>query len=417
MILCLLGALCAVAIGTAAATAASSKSTTPTVKAIKPATLGIGDTLTIRGTGFVSGKLKNWVVFQRDRSRPVFLRADIATKTEIRIKVPEKLRPYLRLKAGKSVSTRFRIRVLARSFGEAFTATGLSPVIGPNPLGGTKPTPDVAGDCDKDGIKNSAETDDDGDGLSDVREKALKTDPCNADTDADGINDYFEVESALDLNSRVNFYPVKRPYPNPLYADADTDFDGDGMTQRDEYYAWVRYGGSKPDLNYSDGCQDTRNGGCSGPGTPVPAGQPWLDIDGNGVLADDEKDVDGDGLGNWDEAHGRMVYAYWKAVYETEKPYAPQYGAVDFLDPDSDGDGLPDGGDDQDYDDLNNISELNRGPYWVQPFNPCLPNWKSRTCSKHPPITDSWPPFGKAYSVDPAESQPLVWPRPVAPTS
>ena len=44
-------------------------------------------------------------------------------------------------------------------------------------------------DTDHDGIGNLTDTDDDGDGLSDILEKKLGTDPLNPDTDGDGILD------------------------------------------------------------------------------------------------------------------------------------------------------------------------------------------------------------------------------------
>jgi hypothetical protein len=44
-------------------------------------------------------------------------------------------------------------------------------------------------DTDADGIGNASDTDDDGDGLTDVQEKTLHTDPLSSDTDGDGIND------------------------------------------------------------------------------------------------------------------------------------------------------------------------------------------------------------------------------------
>ena len=205
----------------------------------------------------------------------------------------------------------------------------------------------------------------------------------------------------------MNFYPVKRPYPNPLYADADTDFDGDGLTQRDEYYAWVRYGGSKADLNYSDGCQDTpQRAAAAARPRRFPAASRGSTSIATASSPTTRRTSTPTGWATGTRPTAGMVYEYWTAVYELEKPYRPQYGAVDFLDPDTDGDGLPDGSDDQDYDDVNNISELDRGPYWVQPFNPCLPNWKSRTCSRHPPIKEPWPPFGNGF--DPTEPLPLV---------
>ena len=33
-------------------------------------------------------------------------------------------------------------------------------------------------------------------------------------------------------------YPEKRPYPNALFADADTDYDGDSLTLGEEFSLW-----------------------------------------------------------------------------------------------------------------------------------------------------------------------------------
>lgn len=400
--------------------ATKQRAAAPRVVTVKPLRVGIGDTLTIRGTGFLPGKLRNWVVFQRDRARPVFARADISSRSVLRIKLPEKLRPFLSLRAGKPIPTRFRLRVLSATFGKDFTAKKLSPVIGPTPTGTTSPPPEIQGDCDKDGIKNSVDTDDDNDLLTDTEEKQFKTNPCSADSDGDGVEDYFEVESAKDLNIKANFPPVKRPYPNPNFADANVDYDGDGLTNNDEYLAWVRYGNRAKSLNYSDGCQDTGAGGCldGSPGAGGATGpvadarawwqaRSWLDINRNGQVSDDEKDVDKDGLSNWDEAHGRLTYKWWQDWFKGEVGYQPQFGDLDWLDPDTDGDKVADGSDDQDYDDLDNAEELGgrvradvpqRGPYWMQPYNPCLPSPSARACSKHPPSDNSWPPFDSSTS-------------------
>jgi hypothetical protein len=48
-------------------------------------------------------------------------------------------------------------------------------------------------DTDHDDIGNIVDTDDDGDGLTDLEEKTLKTDPLNTDTDGDGILDGKDV--------------------------------------------------------------------------------------------------------------------------------------------------------------------------------------------------------------------------------
>jgi hypothetical protein len=377
----------------------------PKIVSVSPLKLGVGDVLTIRGKNFVPGKNRNYVIFQRPRARAVFVQADDATRTKITLVVPAKLVPFLARLGGTAVYTRFNLRVLARRLSPVSTRKSLSPQIGPVRAG--KEAPVSGADCIN-GVPTGKSVDSDHDGLSDTLEKQIHTDPCNADTDRDGVPDGYEYMSALDLNSKALPYPAKRPYPNPLFPDSNVDYDGDGLTMADEYAAWVRYGDSKFPLNYSDGTQNT--GGVM----PVPAGQGYLDLNGDGKLTDDERDVDGDGLGNWVEAHGPLSdQSWWTAVYEQEKPYPVPYAGTDWLDPDTDGDGLPDGLDDVDHDGYNNMSEVRRGPYWVQAFNPCLPDWKSPTCSLHPPLKDPWPPFGKGFN--PSEPLPLVWPRPTGP--
>ncbi|MDX6696924.1 MAG: hypothetical protein QOE65_321 [Solirubrobacteraceae bacterium] len=383
----------------------------PVVTSIAPKKLGVGEILTIKGRNFVPGKFKNVVVFQRARSRAVFMSADTATAKKIKITITAKLQPFLSQRGGQVEFTRFKIRVLARRLGAAFTPNRLSPLIGPSTGNGSAPTP--SGDCDHDGIPNSVEEDDDGDLVPDSEEIRLKMNPCNPDSDGDGMEDGWEYYSALDLNSRAVPYPGKRPYPNPLDGtDAKLDHDGDGLTQTQEYTAWVRYGNHRlltPEestasrLLYSDGEQTSFNEDAQ------IAAHPWLDIDGDGHLSDDERDADKDGLGNWVEANGPGVLAWWTTIYQDEKPYTTPYPELDWLDADTDGDGVLDGDDDQDHDDFSNIQEtvgVRAGPsplgffglrgndWWIQPYNPCLPNYRSRTCAKHPPMpTDSYPPF------------------------
>ena len=84
----------------------------------------------------------------------------------------------------------------------------------------------------------------------------------------------------------------------------------------------------------------------------------YYDLDGK--LSDDERDEDADGLTNYDEATGRNTSGYWVACYKSEKPYPITYAGTDLVDPDSDGDGVRDGADDQDHDDIPNLMELSR---------------------------------------------------------
>jgi len=137
----------------------------------------------------------------------------------------------------------------------------------------------------------------------------------------------------------------------------------------------------------------------------------YFDHDNDGFISDDERDEDADGLTNYDETHGRMQPAYWAGCYSQEKAYRVAYAGTSHVDADSDGDGVLDGADDQDHDDIPNVMELSRNAAsglwdgkapcrvadgvptegnheaaygWVNPFNPCLPATWSRTCERHP---------------------------------
>jgi hypothetical protein len=380
----------------------------PVVKAVTPLRLSIGETLTIVGRNFVPGKGHNTVVFFRDGAPPIFLRAGTATKTRIKVTLTSKLGRYLIPRnTGDSAPTRFRLRVLSRRFGASFTPRKLSPLVLPAQSRRSGEGTPVAGPtCTLATAAAAPDADADGDGLANLLELRVKTDPCLADSDGDRIPDGYEYESALDYNTRALPYPGKRPYPNPLDpSDANTDYDSDGLTMADEHAAWVVYGHSSFPLNYSDGTQT------SGGPVAVPPGMEWADMNGDGFLTDDEKDIDGDGLTNWDEAHGRMVPAWWTAAYPSEVPYTLTYLQTDWLDPDTDGDTLPDGADDVDHDGYSNAAEFDRDRTWVQPFNPCLPDPTSIVCARHPPFDNVYPPFAQPGGWIPGELIPLRWPR------
>lgn len=369
----------------------------PSVKSVAPMKIKVGAKLTLKGKNFIPGKNKNRVFFLRSGGGLAWARAERATKTKLVVKVPATVTPLLKGKA-----MRLRLRVLAKSFGKV-TSARISPTVSP-PNGtvtgpGTGGAPD--GDCDGDKILNAVDTDDDNDTLTDSTEATAALDPCDPDTDGDSVGDGYEYRSATDLNSTTLHgvgtplpYPGKRPYPNALdSSDAILDYDGDGLTLADEYALWSRVGHSALPLNYSDGNQVT-----------------------DGITRDDLRDADNDGLGNWDEAHGPMTSEWWKAQYDgtndvKEKPYPVVFAGTDLFDPDSDGDGVLDGADDQDHDGLPNTFEVRRPDDWkityislvhtsgtaqyarVNPFNPCKPVF-SVTCHQHPPFgyygTEDW---------------------------
>lgn len=393
-----LAALCALAclaaLPATGASAATKTSKLPKISSVAPMNLGVGDVLTIRGTNFRPGTRRNAIVFKRDGSRAVFVKAGTATRTRINVRVPASLIQYLPQVAGTPTAARFRLRVLAARFSQGYTPAGKSPRIGPasvvppgaNPIDPVATPPSLKPpDCDADGMPDATDGDDDNDLLSDTLETSIKTAPCNPDSDGDGMSDGFEYQSAIDLNNGVGSlpYPGKRPYPNPLFADTMTDYDGDGLTAAQEYALW-RYAGPRSlPLSYSAGLKRT-----------------------TGPVDDDLRDADADALGNWVEFNGPMVPEWWGKRYTNEKPYDESYSGPSAVDPDSDGDGVRDGADDQDFDGWSNIDELERGPYRIQPFNPCLPDYNSRTCSTYIPFENPYPPFDHM----PLPPSPIAWP-------
>jgi hypothetical protein len=137
---------------------------------------------------------------------------------------------------------------------------------------------------------------------------------------------------------------------------------------------------------------------------------------GDTHVSDDERDEDADGLTNYDEFIGPMSAAWWKGCYPEDGEYPIPYAGTKAYDADSDGDGILDGADDQDFDDIPNIMELSRNmagnwptngscggnatpdPFapaksYVNPFNPCLPDRQSRTCQRHPAFAAPYAPY------------------------
>jgi hypothetical protein len=420
----------------------------PSIRKVSPLKLDVGEKLTIYGKNFRKGKTKTRVFFLRQGGGVTSALPDYATTKRLVVTVPKSVTPLLRDTGKNATRTRFQIRLLTSRYGDP-TKKDKSPLIGPAdtqvPGGGGNGNPGE-GDCDQDGIKNKDETDDDNDLIPDTVENGTThTDPCKADTDGDGISDGYEFQAAKDMNNVTPFnvpdaalpYPGKRPWPNPLDpTDKNIDHDGDGLSMADEYQLFKFYGGHKLPLNYSDGLQASQN--VLAPTAPT---RLYMDMDGNGILTDDERDGDSDGIGNWDEKYGRMTAHWWDAFYngqagrpkETHYPDVINGGELhwietDMTDPDTDGDGVPDGADDQDHDGLSNAFEIMRPDFWewsyasywftptfagltpeqqdtlnqynatadfpvvvpnpwarVQPYNPCKPVW-SKTCHLHPPF-------------------------------
>ena len=440
---------------------------TPTIEFFSPRVAKIGTVVTVRGRHYLPGRGRTTLVFLAPGGPAVFVKADSATRSRLKVRIPSRLLTHFNSGAdGQLQRTRFRLRVLARRAGERFTPARSSLTIVPpagSTGGGGTPPPALPQDCDADGTLDADDMNDDGDLLDDAFERELGTEVCNADSDADGLEDGWEYYAGKDLNLKAVPYPGKRPYPNPLDgSDKNLDFDGDGLTMSDEYRAWT-YRGKRFDatqtgspqasgspLFYSDGTQKSAPGDSGGQPafrsadygvtmfqgptfqTRVPFESPAypqaLDLDGDGQYSDDERDADADGLTNVDETHYRLNRSTWDGVLTARcDPTVPNYGSKtardaasdpefqqevywgpysfddvvflepSFVDPDTDGDTLLDGEDDQDHDDVPNVYELALrcndpdlgGPTRnVHPFNPCAPkqDQDARACRRYIPL-------------------------------
>ena len=335
----------------------------PYVKSVSPLSASVGEPMTIQGFYFTPGYAENVVVFIANDGRVSYVRSEHSTKRKMTIIVPQKIERLLRQVDGRRVPTRFRIKVIASRMSRIATGALSKPMIGP----------DVGGDCDKDGTPNPQDADDDNDMLPDTIELAVRTNPCVADSDGDRLLDGWEYLSALDLNDNAVPYPGKRPFPNALFADADVDYDGDAMPAWAEHAMWWG-GGHKYPLDYSDGDQHTVN--------ELTGTSPWDLQYPLGRLSDEERDYDKDGIANIVEASAYAMEP-WTHFPGIERP--------NFMDPDSDGDGVLDGADDQDHDGVSNVDELTQGTWAMNPCDPlnldarACPRWMEPGATPEPP--------------------------------
>lgn len=422
----------------------------PTISKVSPERARVEETLTIRGRNFLVGKNRTTVVFKRDGKRAIFVKAQISTKTMLKVTVPKTLETQLATKDGYPLFTKFRLRIGAKRFGLRYTANKLS--VGPAAQPGVN-----VDECAKVRTGGDPNGDLDGDFLTNNEELKLRNplNPCAADTDGDGLTDGWEFYSAKDLNQRAVPFPAKRPFPNALDPeDANFDYDGDGLRAKQEHDLWAQFGKpsqtmeNRDKLLYSDGTKTSDGPGpnqladlsvlqanAAGCGdTVVPPNLGYMGagyVDPAIAVEDDEKDADHDGLTNWAEANGWMQQAWWRGVFSDEKPYPLRnFQNLDPIDADVDGDGCLDGLDDQDADDWPNWTEhgehyttwfdgatqwgafgaIGDYPAWAgwadnvpwgptpfasHPFNPCLPETTSRSCSKY--VTPDYPPFSPDY--------------------
>src|SRR5258707_435520 len=73
-------------------------------------TVSVGQTITLTGHGFVRGKGRDVAVLQRPGGRSIFIRADRATSTRLKVTLPAcRVLPFLDWRGGAPPPTRFRV--------------------------------------------------------------------------------------------------------------------------------------------------------------------------------------------------------------------------------------------------------------------------------------------------------------------
>jgi hypothetical protein len=468
-----LAALAAPALAGAAPSAHAAKKardTAPVVASVRPLNVAVGQTLVLRGRNFRPGVKKTTVVFKRAGAPAVFAKADRSTTKLLWITVPTALKDQMSSRGGQPVSTRFRLNVLGTRLGRTFTSLGSSPTIAPcedgdllgHDLEASIGTDPCVADTDGDGVtdgyeyQSAKDLNDDEDQHPNAflphpgkRPYPNALDKSDADKDFDGDSLTLGEEHALWRftweTSRTDAHTL-----TPLSYS-----DGEQFSRSRRLDSGVHAGRRQPTLRAGEGDgQPTFAEWAAGAGyrivllswnglgawwehdaARVPFGIFDFDRSGEetpdelgygrgGYLSDDLRDVDADGLNNYQETHGFMLAKHWADCYPAEKPYGISYAVGDedrnedgvrdaATDPDTDGDGVRDGADDEDHDDIPNIMELSRRAASgfddtdgrdcsprkepalpedpgraheygrVNPFNPCLPDARSRTCARY----------------------------------
>ena len=161
-------------------------------------------------------------------------------------------------------------------------------------------------DTDSDGVGNNADPDDDGDGLSDIDEVNLGTDPLLSDTDSDGTDDGQDA------------------FPND--ASEDTDSDSDGVGDNADVFPNDPLETQDSD---GDGVGDNSD---AFPGNP----NETLDSDSDGIGNNADSDDDGDGVNDAQDAF---------PLDPSETADTDADGVGNNADADDDNDGILDGDD------------------------------------------------------------------------
>jgi hypothetical protein len=206
-------------------------------------------------------------------------------------------------------------------------------------------------DADSDGIPNSTDSDDDNDGLSDIEEEALGTNPLSADTDQDGRNDKSEVDVGTDpLKKNYSSLLIAGDFLNPTWSDAVTSENTMTLVSGEQFkWQLSRRFTSAATLQYKylAGSWSTNWGASATPGTAAVGGGNIS----NQILAT--------GLYTFEFNNDTLAYTFTRATKPgTYAAWATAMGVTGTASDDDDSDGLSNQGEyDNDCDPLNNDTD------------------------------------------------------------
>ena len=188
--------------------------------------------------------------------RQAFAKPRRASRKKLVVKIPASVENLLDA-SKKRGATRLKLRVVTKRYGK-LTTLRLSPIV----LSSRGTVAACKGN------------DPDNDLLTKATELKYALDPCKKDTDGDGRRGRVGVLRGQGPEPARRALPGQEALSQPAGqgGDSDIDFDGDSLTSKEEFSAWVggghNFDPSRPfnqsPLGYSDGAQ------YSYPGEPMP---------------------------------------------------------------------------------------------------------------------------------------------------
>ena len=352
----------------------------PTVTSISPRKIQIGQKLTVKGTGFKPGKGKSSVAFYKTGQPVIFVKADSATATKLVVTITPKVAALLVVKDDVPVATLLRLRVIGAKMSRTWTKNSRSPIVSPLPnapigQGGSLTAQQAAAQvyqtC-QDNAKANAAGDNDADNIDNATELANSMDPCNPDTDGDGISDGYEYRSAEDLNGHsAPHYPSHAPVAEPARPDRHQlglrrrrPLDVAGEQALEGRHRWRlpadRLQRRHPELRRQESRSRRPPSGSTSTVTatsPTTSATRTTTASPTGSSSTRAAPRPGGRRSQWD------VKPHVGGGRYTEPPYTVRlFNDVDATNPDTDGDGIPDGADDQDNDGWSNFAEMQLYP-------------------------------------------------------